>query len=246
MVHVPFETAATVAAAISDVLDPEDAEDTIVIAWAGDGGTYDIGIQALSSVAEQNRNILYICNNNGAYMNTGVQRSSATPWGAKTATTPGGSILWKKNMPEIMAAHRIPYVGVGSFGWKNRLEAMIIKAGQIYGCRYMDLNFPCPTGAKFPPDSAALIARLEAETGLFPLYEIVNGEIVIETMWPRPDAKLRPAEECLKLQGRFSHLQPGDIRVIQIQKRVIEERIALIKRAGLEPPDFSYLLNKED
>lgn len=241
VIHTAFETTAAVATGIKTGLEMQGRNEIDVVGWAGDGGTFDIGIQALSSAAEKNVDILYFCYDNEAYMNTGVQRSGATPCGARTTTTPGGNILWKKNMPEIVAAHRVPYVATVSLAWPEDLQKKVAKARAIKGFRYIQICSPCPAGWKYEPRYAIKLARLAVETGIYPVYEIVDEKIVAETMKPKPEAKLKPIKEYLKPQDRFRHLKEADIKAIQ--KRIIEERIALLKKAGLEAPDFDYLLN---
>ncbi len=241
VIHTAFETTAAVATGIKTGLEIQGRNEIDVVGWAGDGGTFDIGIQALSSAAEKNVDIMYFCYDNEAYMNTGVQRSGATPCGARTTTTPGGNILWKKNMPEIVAAHRVPYVASISLAWPEDLQKKVAKARAIEGFRYIQICSPCPAGWKYEPRYAIKLARLAVETGIYPVYEIIDGKIITETMKPKPEAKLKLIEEYLKLQGRFRHLNEVDIK--EIQKRIIEERIALLKKAGLDPPDFDYLLN---
>lgn len=238
LLHSPFETAAATADGVKIGYEI-DGEDITVAALAGDGGTFDIGLQSLSGAAERGADIIYICYDNEAYMNTGIQRSGATPKGAVTTTTPGGCLTWKKNMPEIMAAHRIPYITVASIAWPDDLKSKILKAKKIKGLKYIQVCAPCQAGWRFDASMTIDLARLAVETGIYPVFEIENGIYKID--YPKSDAKLKPIQEYLKLQGRFSHLKPEDIRAIQ--RRVIEERIALIKKAGFEPPDFNYLLN---
>ena len=240
VIHTAFETTAVVATGIKTGLEVQGQNEIDVVGWAGDGGTFDIGIQALSSAAEKNVDIMYFCYDNEAYMNTGVQRSGATPCGARTTTTPGGNILWKKNMPEIVAAHRVPYVATVSLAWPEDLQEKVAKARTIKGFRYIQICSPCPAGWKYEPRYAIKLARLAVETGIYPVYEIIDGKIIFKAMKPKPGAKLKPFEEYLKLQGRFRHLKEANIE--EIQKRVVEERITLLKKAGLESPDFSYLL----
>ncbi|MBI4837311.1 MAG: pyruvate synthase subunit beta [Candidatus Portnoybacteria bacterium] len=233
LLHTPFETAAVTAEGVKIGFEIDGKEITVV-ALAGDGGTFDIGLQALSGAAERGADIIYICYDNEAYMNTGIQRSGATPRGAITATTPGGCLTWKKNMPEIVAAHRVPYVAVASIAWPDDFKKKILMAKKMKGFKYIQVFSPCQAGQKFPSDLTIEAAELAVKTGVYPVFEIIEGKIIGETMRPKPDAILEPIEKYLNLQGRFRHLKEADIKAIQ--KRVIEERIAFLKRAGLEPP----------
>jgi len=176
--------------------------DVKVVGIAGDGGTSDIGIQALSGAMERGHDFLYICFDNEAYMNTGIQRSSATPFGASTTTSPAGKVsigqfTWKKDMPAIAAAHKIPYVATAC----------------------------CPTGWRCAADLAVKLGRLAVETGVFPLYEVENGRYKMNLEVP----ELRPVKDYLKLQGRFRHLSDDNISVIQ--ERVRKEYFELIEKA---------------
>jgi pyruvate/2-oxoacid:ferredoxin oxidoreductase beta subunit len=237
--HTAFETAAVTAEMIKIGLKIKGNHDATVVAIAGDGGTFDIGLQSLSGAAERGAKIIYVCYDNEAYMNTGIQRSGATPYGAITTTTPGGCLLWKKNMPKIVAAHRVPYVAVVSIAWPDDLKKKILRA-KTQGFAYVQAFSPCQAGQKFSSDLSIDVAEMAVRTGVYPVYEIISGKIIAETMIPKPEAKLEPVENYLKLQGRFRHLKEVDIK--EIQKRIIEERIALLKKAGLKPPDFDYLL----
>ncbi|MCP2520402.1 pyruvate synthase subunit PorB [Candidatus Aminicenantes bacterium AC-708-M15] len=225
--HCAFETAAASAAGIRAGLDIKGLEDINVLAWAGDGGTFDIGIQALSGAAERNENIIYVCYDNEAYMNTGIQRSSATPYGAWTTTTP---VKHYKNRPKkdivaIMAAHRIPYVATASVGYPDDLIRKVEKAKNIKGTKFIHIYAPCPTGWKCKPDDTIKISRLAVETAVFPLYEIENGYKYILNI--KPEVK-KPVTEYLKMQGRFRHLTEKEIEMIQKEvdfqwKRLLEK-----------------------
>lgn len=212
--HVNFETGASSASGIRAALKILGLENEIenVLAGAGDGATYDIGLAGLSGAAERGDNIIYLCVNNEAYMNTGIQRSSATPFGAWTTTTKSKKQV-RKPLPEIMAAHRIPYVATASIAFLDDLERKVKKAKEINGgLRYIELLVPCPTGWRFPSEKTIEVARLAVLTGAFPLYEVENGEKWTITVEPE---EFLPIEEYLKLQGRFSHLKPEDIAKIQ-------------------------------
>ena len=187
-----------------------------VVGMAGDGGTNDIGIQALSGAWERGHDFLYICYDNEAYMNTGIQRSSATPYGASTTTAPAGKvsigqITWKKNMPAIAVAHDIPYVATACPSYPFDLMDKVRKASEIEGPSYIHVFSPCPTGWRFAPDLTIRIGRLAVETGVFPLYEVENGDYRLNFDFPQ----LRPVKDYLSLQGRFRHLPKEEIDKIQ-------------------------------
>jgi pyruvate ferredoxin oxidoreductase beta subunit/2-oxoisovalerate ferredoxin oxidoreductase beta subunit len=225
--HTAFETAGAAASGIKAGLEIQGDTETQVLAWAGDGGTFDIGIQALSGAAERNDDIIYICYDNEAYMNTGIQRSSATPWGAWTTTTP---VRHFKNRPKkdimmIMAAHQIPYAATASVAFPDDLVAKVKKAKHIKGTRFLHIYSPCPPGWKIPSEIAIRLARLAVETKIFPLYEIENGERYRMNRIP----KGTPVEEYLKLQGRFKHLTKHHMNTIQ--KNVDKEWERLLKKA---------------
>ena len=227
-IHTLFENAAAVASGIEAGLKAmtrkgrREAKDVKVVAVAGDGGTSDIGVQALSGAFERGHDFLYICLDNEAYMNTGIQRSSATPYGASTTTAPAGKksigqITWKKNMPAIAAAHDIPYVATASASYPFDLMAKVVKGAAIPGPTYIHILSVCPTGWRSAPDLTVRLGRLAVETGIFPLYEVENGRYKLSFDPP----KLRPVTDYFKLQGRFRHLTPGDID--KIQSRVTDE-----------------------
>jgi pyruvate/2-oxoacid:ferredoxin oxidoreductase beta subunit len=212
--HTAFETAAAVASGIKAGLSIKEKEAT-VLAWAGDGGTFDIGIQALSAAAERNEDFIYVCYDNEAYMNTGIQRSSATPWGAWTTTTPRKhpKDRPKKNMMEIMAAHKIPYAASATVGHPEDFVRKLKKAKEIKGTRFFHVLATCPTGWRSPPELMLELPRLAVETCVFPLYEIENG---VYSISKKPKQKL-PVSEYLKVQGRFRHLTDQQIQYIQDQ-----------------------------
>ncbi|MBS4014847.1 MAG: 3-methyl-2-oxobutanoate dehydrogenase subunit beta [Candidatus Latescibacteria bacterium] len=229
VLHTAFETAAIAATGVKAGLDVRGKKDITVMAWAGDGGTLDIGIQALSGAAERNDDIIYTCYDNEAYMNTGIQRSSATPKGAWTTTTPQQTpkLEPKKNITEIMIAHRIPYVATATLAYPEDLINKYKKAQSIKGTKFLHVYAPCPTGWKMAPDLMIKICRLAVESNIFPIYECENG--INYTVNIQPQKKL-PVFEYLKLQGRFSHLTQKDID--EIQKSVDFERQLLLKRAA--------------
>lgn len=176
------------------------------IAFGGDGGTYDIGLQSLSGAMERGHNILYVCYNNEAYMNTGVQRSGATPKGADTTTAPVGKIKkgkeqFRKDLTEIMAAHKIPYVGQSVVGNWRDLTSKVEKALAIEGPKFINVFQPCRLGWAYDPEMTCEIGRLSVETCVWPLYEVLNGQYKVT----KPKEK-KPVVEWIKLQGRFRHL----------------------------------------
>lgn len=209
-------------------------EDVVIAGLIGDGGTVDIGFQGLSAAAERNENIFWFTYDNEAYMNTGGQRSSATPQYARTATTPiselsRGKVERKKNVPFILALHRVPYVATASVAYPEDLTAKIVYGKGLRGFRYMHIHSPCPTGWRFDPKDTIKIARLSVESGLWPLYEILDGWYFRLTYKPR---KLKPVAEALSLQGRFRHLT--DEEIAAIQRRTTEEWERMLSMDGGE------------
>jgi pyruvate ferredoxin oxidoreductase beta subunit len=197
-------------------------KDVRTLAQGGDGGTTDIGLGCLSGMFERNDDVLYVCYDNEAYMNTGVQRSSATPAGARTATTPalgaepGANFGQGKSVPLIAMAHHIPYVATASVANLRDLEAKVTKGMEFHGARYIHVHVPCPLGWGSEASDTIKVARLAVETGLFPLFEAEGGEITGRT----PIRHRVPVEEYLKLQKRFAHLfgkQPDTARIAAIQ-----------------------------
>jgi pyruvate ferredoxin oxidoreductase beta subunit len=178
------------------------AKDVKFVGFGGDGATTDIGLQALSGAMERGHDFLYCCFDNEAYMNTGIQRSSSTPYGAWTSTAPVGKksigqMTWKKNMPEIVVAHRIPYVATASPSYPFDLMAKVKRGLETKGPAYIQILSVCPTGWRCTPDLSIELGRLAEETGVFPLYEVINGEYRLTHDLP----KLKPIKEYLKLQG---------------------------------------------
>jgi len=213
VLHIAFEAAAAAAGGIKAGLKMQGNNHTQVVAWAGDGGTFDIGIQALSGAAERNNDIIYVCYDNEAYQNTGVQRSSATPHLAWTTTTPAGhpKDVPKKNIVEIMAAHRIPYIATAAVAYPEDLIKKFTKAKSIRGTKFIHILSPCPAGWKSKEQDTIKLSRLAVKTRIFPLYEIENGRKYILSMNPKP----LPVADYLKLQGRFRHLTDNNLKSIQ-------------------------------
>ena len=227
--HVAFENAAAVASGVESALHALRRKGKApkkripVLAIAGDGGTADIGIQALSGALERyHEDFIYICLDNEAYMNTGIQRSSETHFGANTTTSPSGTkskgqSTWKKDMPRIAAAHAIPYVATANPAFHLDLMTKIRRAAAIHGPAYLHVYAPCPTGWRLKPELAVEIGKLATNTRIFPLYEVIDGRYVLNRKVDNP----KPIEEYIKLQGRFKHLKPEDIAYIT--ERVNEE-----------------------
>ena len=235
--HVAFENAAAVASGVESALKVLmrkgriPSKKIVTLAIAGDGGTADIGLQALSGALERNDNFIYVCTDNEAYMNTGIQRSSSTPFGASTTTSPAGKVkmgqvTWKKNMPAIAAAHNIPYVATACPSYPIDLIQKVKKAADIEGAAYIHILSVCPTGWRSAPELSIKLGRLAVETGIFPLYEVERGQYRLNVDFPN----LKPIKEYIKLQGRFRHLT--DELIGEIEKRVHKEYEQLRAKAG--------------
>jgi len=210
VVNCAFETAAITAAGVRAGLDRK-KEEANVLVLAGDGGTYDIGLQALSGAAERNDDIIYVCYDNEAYMNTGIQRSSSTPYGAHTTTTPGDGYKreFKKDLVGILKAHDVPYIATATIAKPGDFRKKVKRAKEIKGFRFILAFTPCPTGWKFDPKYSIKMAKLAVKSGLFPLREIVWGEETVKEIKTK-DSKA-DFKEYLKLQGRFKHLSEKEI-----------------------------------
>ena len=237
-IHVAFENAAAVASGVEAGLKAMMRKGKLpqrkisVLALAGDGGTNDIGVQALSGALERGHDFLYICTDNEAYMNTGIQRSSATPWGASTSTSPAGKVkfgqaTWKKNMAAIAAAHDIPYVATACPSYPFDLMEKVKRGARTPGPAYIHVLAVCPTGWRSSPDLSIRLGRLAVETGIFPLYEVIDGKYKLSIDLP----ELRPVEEYFRLQGRFRHLTKDMVETIQ--KRVVREYEKLREKAKM-------------
>jgi pyruvate ferredoxin oxidoreductase beta subunit len=238
-IHTLFENTAAVAGGIEAGIKamrrkgrgPAEAH---VIAMAGDGGTADIGLQALSGALERGHDFVYFCFDNEAYMNTGIQRSSSTPFGAATTTSPVGAksigqFTWKKNMPAIAAAHNIPYVATACPSYPFDLMEKVKRAVAVQGPAYVHILSVCPTGWRCQPDVAVSIGRMAVETAVFPLYEVENGQYKLSVN----PSRIKPIQDYFKMQGRFNHLSEGT--VAQIQERVLREFDELKKKCGVAP-----------
>lgn len=206
------------------------------IAFGGDGGTYDIGFQSLSGAMERGHRMLYICYDNGAYMNTGIQRSSATPLGANTTTSPVGKVIpgksqFRKELTDVMAAHYIPYVAQASpSNWRD-LTMKVEKALAVDGPSFLNILSVCPRGWRTPEEKGMEMHRTAIDTCFWPLFEVENGTKY--TVNYKPKVK-RPIEEWMKPQGRFKHLFQAENKhlIAEEQKRIDERWEMLLKRAG--------------
>ncbi|MDD5730517.1 MAG: thiamine pyrophosphate-dependent enzyme [Candidatus Omnitrophica bacterium] len=217
-IHSLFENAAAVASGVEAALKYLGKKDTTnVIAQGGDGGTADIGLQALSGMLERGHDILYVCYDNEAYMNTGVQRSGLTPFSSNTSTSPLGAqsignLRPKKPMPEIALAHGIPYVATATVGYFQDIQRKVKKAMTIKGPKYMQIHVPCPLGWRHESQATIDVAKLAVETGLYPIVEFENGVLI-----SRRQIKALPVQEYLKTQGRFKHIlnNPEQLKAVQ-------------------------------
>ena len=227
LIHSAFETGGAVASGVRAALDLKGDKETTVVTWAGDGGTFDIGFQALSGAVERNEDFIYVCYDNEAYMNTGIQRSSSTPYGAWTTTTPGTDWkkLRKKNIVEALVAHRIPYAATANIAFPEDLVRKAQKAKSIKGSRFIHIFASCPTGWRIPSEMSIKIARMAVQTNIFPLYEVEGG--VRYTINYKPKEYL--VREYFKLQGRFRHLTDKDLD--EIQEMVNEDWELLLRKA---------------
>jgi len=214
--HVAFENTAACATGMKRALTTLDKEDTTVVGFAGDGGTADIGMQALSAAAERNEDIIYVMYDNEAYMNTGIQRSGSTPYGAWTTTTPAGKVIkgkqqFKKDVAQIILAHNVPYVATASIGYPQDMLKKVEKAKNMKGFRFLQIFSTCPTGWKHPTDLTVEVAKKAVESGMWTLFEAVDGKMEITY---RPKKRI-PVRDYLKLQGRFRHMTDEQIEILQ-------------------------------
>jgi 2-oxoisovalerate ferredoxin oxidoreductase beta subunit len=228
-VHTTFASTGAAISGLREGLDAQGKEDYNVLGFAGDGGTADIGLQSLSAAMDRGHNVLYVMYDNEAYMNTGIQRSGSTPYGAYTTTTPVGlkrdfKREKKKYVADLMMAQDVPYVATASIGFPEDLEKKIATAKSIKGPKFIQILSPCPPGWFYNSADTVKVARLAVETKVFPLYEYKNSKFTLF----KP-GKTAPVSEYLSMQGRFGHLHPEDIKVIE---EAIEER-------------WNFLLKKE-
>ncbi len=235
VLHTPFATTGASASGIVASLEEKGlADDVNVVAFAGDGGTVDIGIQSLSGAVERGTNFIYACYDNEAYMNTGVQRSGSTPPGSYTTTTPNGKVGYKKNMPKILEAHGIPYVATAISSYPLDLYEKFKNAMKISGPKYIHILAPCPPGWGYNPKDSIEIGRLAVQTGFWPLYEVIEGKFVLSKDSSKfiDPKKRKPIKEYLNTQKRFKSISDEDIERFksyieeqwkQIQKRIENE-----------------------
>ena len=231
-VHCCFETASSVASGMEAAIKTL-GKDWKVMAIAGDGGTFDIGFQALSGMMERGHKVTQVCVDNECYANTGIQRSGATPHGAWTTTSPDGKqsqgkMEFKKPIAEIIAAHKIPYVASASVAYPQDLIAKAKKAFENQPS-FLHIHCPCPTGWKFGSADTVNVARLAVETGMWILYEIENGKLSIT----RRIAKKKPVKEYLSTQGRFKHVNEETIKDIQNHVNAENERLEKIEKSDI-------------
>lgn len=208
-----LENTAAYAAGIRAGYEVQGRHDITVLAFAGDGATVDIGLQSLSGVFERGDRVLYICYDNEAYMNTGIQCSGSTSFMAATTTTPGGKPTVRKDMMAIAAAHHLSYAASASIGFIDDLKKKVGKAREVDGPAYIHIHTPCPTGWGFEPSLTVQVARLAVHTGAWVLEEIENGRQTRKY----PGRRLKPVREYLGMQKRFKHLTPEDVDGIQLE-----------------------------
>jgi 2-oxoisovalerate ferredoxin oxidoreductase beta subunit len=229
LVYTTFASTGATISGLREGLDAQGKEDYNVLGFAGDGGTADIGLQSLSAAMERGHDVLYVMYDNEAYMNTGIQRSGSTPYGAYTTTTPVGlkrdfKREKKKYVADLMIGQNIPYVATATIGFPEDLEKKIATAKSIRGPKFIQILSPCPPGWFYNSADTVKVSKLAVETKVFPLYEYKNGKFTLF----KP-GKTVPISEYLSMQGRFGHLHPEDVREIE---EAVEER-------------WSFLLKKE-
>jgi len=232
-IHCAFETSSSTASGIEAAV-KKLGKPWKVLAIAGDGGTFDIGLQALSGMLERDQKVTQVCVDNECYANTGVQRSGATPYGSSTTTSPAGKqsfgkTEWKKPLAEIVAAHKIPYVASASIAYPPDLIEKMKKAFEKQPS-FVHIHCPCPTGWKFDVSNTIEIAKLAVETGMWALYEIEDGSLRIT----KRVTNKKPIEDYLKLQGRFKHLKEKEIKKIQIHTDSEFERLERIEQSKIK------------
>ncbi len=247
-IHTAFENAAATASGIAAMLKVYERRGELkerphVIAFSGDGGTFDIGLQALSGAFERGHDYLHVLYDNEAYMNTGIQRSGGTPHGAWTTTSEAGTAIpgkqeWKKPIARIMVEHNAPYVATVSPAYWQDLITKVRKGLAVDGPAFIHAIAPCPRGWRFPSNESVELARLAVQTCFFPLWECENGEYKVSTpsmLYVRQPERKKPVVDYLKVQGRFRHLfRPERPEILEsIQTHVDKEWALILKRAGL-------------
>lgn len=215
MVYTPFAATGASISGLREALDLQGKEDYNVVGFAGDGGTSDIGLQSLSGAMERGHNVFYIMYDNEAYMNTGVQRSGSTPYGAQTTTTPIGKDRnfkkqKKKVVADLMLAQKVPYVATATVAYPEDLIRKVSNARKIHGPKFIQILSPCPTGWYYSPEKTVEVSRLAVQSRIFPLYEFMDGKFKLTK--PTKPVSVR---EYLEIQNRFSHLNDSEIEEIQ-------------------------------
>ncbi|MEM0466649.1 MAG: thiamine pyrophosphate-dependent enzyme [Candidatus Thermoplasmatota archaeon] len=228
VMNIAFEAAAAAASGIEAALRKQGKTDTTVVAWAGDGGTYDIGLQALSGALERGTNFIYICYNNQIYSNTGIQRSGATPYAAWTTTTVGGKTEFTKKMGDIIQAHHIPYSAQACISFPEDLYNKVVKAKNIKGPKYIEILAPCPPGWRFSMDRTVEMGRLAVDTGAWALYECEHGVVTFNgksKLILEKKVERKPLEEWIRYQGRFSHLfkPEKNVKILSMMQEHIDQ-----------------------
>jgi pyruvate ferredoxin oxidoreductase beta subunit len=252
-IHTAFENAAATISGVETMYRAlkkkgKISKDIKFIAFGGDGGTYDIGFQSLSGAMERGHNMLYICYDNGAYMNTGIQRSSATPFGANTTTCPAGDVIpgkmqKRKDLTKIMAAHNIPYAAQASPAHWSDLIKKVRKAFEIEGPKFMNIISPCNRGWRSRTDDAIALSRLAVETCYWPLYEVENGVTKITV---KPKEK-KPIVDFLKPQGRFKHLfAPKNAWMLKKIQEEIDHDWELLQREAAVEKKLAHVEKKAE
>ena len=231
--NIAFEAAAAAASGVVAAYEQRGVKDVTVLAWAGDGGTADIGIQALSGAAERGTNFIYVMYDNESYMNTGIQRSGSTPYGAWTTTTPTGKKKHKKDVALIMAAHGIPYVATACISYPLDLVSKLRKAKEMKGTRFIQILAPCSPGWRFPTEKTIEIGRLAVRTGMWALFEIEHGKFRLTSSSKAliDKTKRKPIEEYLQMQERFANLKNEGVLELQTW---IDERWENYKKLQLD------------
>ncbi|MFQ5907288.1 MAG: 3-methyl-2-oxobutanoate dehydrogenase subunit beta [Thermoplasmata archaeon] len=236
-VNTAFEVTGASLAGIRAALEVRGIEDVAVVGFAGDGGTADIGLQALSGMLERGDDALYVMYDNEAYMNTGIQRSGATPQGAWTTTTPtrdlgSGKLQPKKDLMAIVVAHRVPYAATASIGYPEDLVKKARKARETRGPKFLHLFCPCPPGWRYSSERTVEVAKLAVDSHVFPLYEVVDGVYHVT----RKSSKPKPVAEYLSIQDRFGHLTEETVQGISDQVERSWDSLLKIEELTAEGP----------
>ena len=214
LLHTPFAVAAAAASGVRRSLTAQGKKDITVLAWAGDGGTFDIGLQGISGAAERHEDMIFICYDNEAYMNTGIQQSSATPHGAWTTTTPGGKDFQyaKKDIMAIIKAHNPSYLASATIAYPEDFYLKLKKAKAASGFRFIHLLAACPSGWKIDSQDALKVTRMAVDSGVFPLLEMDDNGLLRQTLKPENPI---PVKDYLKTQGRFKKMPDLEIKAWQ-------------------------------